>query len=105
MLSKFNNSLSCIELLKRSDSNQLSWLLVVAGPIIEEVSDEEADRLMSGSSRSPADPTFARDVGQQPGTANGEASTTSTQTGPVLPNNAAFGDGLNALKQNPDMMR
>ena len=60
---------------------------------------------MSGSSRSPVDPTLTRDVGQQSGTANGEASTTSTQSGPVLPNNAAFGDGLDALKQNPDMMR
>lgn len=75
------------------------------GPIIEEVSDEEADRLMSGSSRSPVDPTFARDVGEQPGTANGEASTTSSQSGPGLRSNAGFGDGLNALKQNPDMMR
>lgn len=41
----------------------------------------------------------------QSSTKNGEASATSSQSVPVLPNPASFGDTLNALKQNPEMLR
>ena len=76
-----------------------------AGPIIEEVSDEEADRLISGQKSRSLEATSDPVEYEQSGMKNIEASTTRSQSVPVLPNTAAFGDTLNALKQNPEMLR
>jgi hypothetical protein len=75
------------------------------GPIIEEVTDEEAERLTSGPNKIPVETASGRVENEQSSIANGEASSTSSQSVPVLPNTAAFGDTLNALKQNPEMLR
>lgn len=72
------------------------------------MSDEEAERLMSGSQKIPLETsqtTSGLVEDEQPGMPNGEASSTSSQSVPVPPNAAAFGDTLNALKQNPEMLR
>jgi len=79
--------------------------VISAGPIIEEVTDEEADLLMSGPQKIPLETTSGRVEDEQSSMANGEASSTSSQSVPVLPNTAAFGDTLSALKQNPEMLR
>ena len=76
-----------------------------AGPIIEEVSDEEAERLISGQKSKSLETTSDPVQGEQSSMKNAEASTTSSGSVPVLPNTAAFGDTLNALKQNPEMIR
>lgn len=75
--------------------------LEFSGPIIEEVSDEEAERLLSGSKKI-SETTSGRVVDEQ---SNGDASSASPQSVPVMPNPPAFGDTINALKQNPEMLR
>lgn len=79
--------------------------LEFSGPIIEEVSDEEAERLISGQKSKSLETTSDPVQGEQSSMKNAEASTTSSGSVPVLPNTAAFGDTLNALKQNPEMIR
>lgn len=69
------------------------------------MSDEEADRLLSGQKSKSVETTPDPVEDEQSSMKNGEASTTSSQSVPVLPNTAAFGDTLNALKQNPEMLR
>lgn len=69
------------------------------------MSDEEAERLMSGPTKIPLETTSGRVEDVQPSMANGEAFSTRSQSVPVLPNTAAFGDTLSALKQNPEMIR
>ena len=80
---------------------------LLAGPLIEEVSDDEAERLTSRSKRLVgADSNVAEAIiDEQPGLRKVDPVTTSMRPGPVLPSNPAFGDSLSALKQNPDMIR
>lgn len=65
------------------------------------MSDEEAERLLSGSKKIP-ETTSGRVVDEQ---SNGDASSASPQSVPVMPNSPAFGDTINALKQNPGMLK
>lgn len=78
-----------------------------AGPLIEEVSEDEAEKLTSRSKRPlDADSNVAEAIiDEQPGLMNVDPATTSMRPRPVLPSNPAFGDSLSALKQNPDMIR
>lgn len=78
--------------------------LSLDGPIIEEVHDEEAEKSMSGNDTQPLESTDDR-AKEHSNMPNCEASTATSNSVPVMPNTAAFGDTLSALKQNPEMLR
>lgn len=60
---------------------------------------------MSGPKITPLETTSDRVEVEQSSMTNGEASSSSSRSVPVLPNTAAFGDTFSALKQNPEMIR
>jgi hypothetical protein len=75
-----------------------------SGPIVEEITDDEADRPVSPESdqlvdtvdTTPGEHRLPRDV---------EVPLNSHRQGPVLPSDPAFGESLNTLNANPDMIR
>jgi hypothetical protein len=77
----------------------LVWLSL-AGPIIEEVTDEEAERITSGSREDTVDSSSNGSVLTDNA---GESSVSDTRSS--LPDSMPMGAGLSALSQNPEVFR
>eukprot|EP00249_Psilotum_nudum_P020780 c27843_g1_i1 orf=586-2181(-) len=66
------------------------------GPIIEEISEEEAERLTK---------TIASNSGERESRNLSQQYMTGSQKRPVLPSDENFAETVHTLKQNPDMIR
>lgn len=78
--------------------------LLLDGPIVEEITDDEADRPISRESDQLVD-TVDATPGEHRLPRDMEVPLNSHRQGPVLPSDPAFGESLNALNTNPDMIR
>lgn len=75
------------------------------GPLIEEITDEEADRFTSVTQSHAAESNGTNVYSGERGTGGTGGDLNSNNFGPSTVNDPGFVDSLQILKQNPEMIR